>query len=86
MNVSVKKPDGPLSKAIANGALSWHLRSGVRTRIARLHYGAEVQLLYDPNDKEMFGREKYRDPKGDWRVRGAWQEIVKKVINFFLKT
>lgn len=78
-NVSVKKPDGPLSKAIAHGALSWHLRSGVRTRIARLHYGAEVQILYDPNDPEMVGREKYMDPKGNWRVRGAWQEIVRKV-------
>ena len=78
-NVSVKKPDGPLSKAIAHGALSWHLRSGVRTRIARLHYGAEVHILYDPNDPEMVGREKYMDPKGDWRVRGAWEEIVQKV-------
>jgi hypothetical protein len=82
-NVSVKKPDGPLSKAIAHGALSWHLHSGVRTRIARLHYGAEVQILYDPNDPEMIGREKYKDPKGDWRVRGAWQEIVQKVSLLF---
>ena len=78
-NVSLKKPDGPLSKAIAHGALSWHLRSGVRTRIARFHYGAEVQILHDPNDPEMVGREKYMDPKGDWRVRGAWNEIVRKV-------
>ena len=78
-NVSMKKPDGPLSKAIAHGALSWHLHSGIRTRIARFHYGAEVQLLYDPNDLEMIPRDKYLDEKGNWRVRGAWQEIVKKV-------
>ena len=78
-NVSVKKPDGPLSKAIAHGALSWHLRSGVRTRIARLHYGAEVQVLYDSKDPEMVGRDKFMDPRGDWQVRGAWQEIVQKV-------
>ena len=78
-NISSKKPDGPLSKAIAHGALSWHLYSGVRTRIARFHYGAEVQLVYDPNDPEMAGRDKYMDPKGHWRVRGAWQEIVRKV-------
>ena len=80
-NISVKKPDGPLSKAIAHGALGWHLHSGLRTKIARLHYGAEVQILYDPNDPDMAGREKYMDPKGDWRVRGAWQEIVRKVRN-----
>ena len=80
-NVSVKKPDGPLSKAIAHGALSWHLHSGVRTRIARLHYGAEVHISYDPDDPEMIGREKYMDPNGDWKVRGAWQEIVRKVKN-----
>ena len=85
-NVSVKKPDGPLSKAIAHGALSWHLHSGVQTRIARLHYGAEVKILYDPNDKEMFGREKFMDAKGDWRVRGAWQEIVRKVIKIISST
>jgi hypothetical protein len=78
-NVSVKKPDGPLSKAIAHGALSWHLHSGVRTRIARFHYGAEVHILYDPNDLDMIGREKYIDPRGNWRVRGAWQQIVRKV-------
>ena len=85
-NVSVKKPDGPLSKAIAHGALSWHLHSGVRTRIARFHYGAEVQILHDPNDPEMIGREKYKDPKGDWRVRGAWKEIIRKVKKKNLKT
>lgn len=77
--VPVKKPDGPLSKAIAHGALSWHLHSGIRTRIARLHYGAEVHILYDPNDPEMAGHNIYMDAKGDWRVRGAWQEIVRKV-------
>lgn len=27
----------------------------------------------------MVGREKYMDPKGDWRVRGAWNGIVAKV-------
>jgi len=47
-----------------------------RIRIARLHYGAEVHILCDPNDLGMDEREKYT---GNWRVRGAWKEIVRKV-------
>ncbi len=77
--ISIGKPDGVSSKAIAHGALSWHLRSAVRIRIAKYHYGAETDLIYAQNDSEMSGRKRFQNILGETRVRGAWQPIVAKV-------
>lgn len=77
--ISIGKPDGVASKAIAHGALSWHLRSAVRVRIAKYHYGAETDLLYDRDDFEMKGRGRFQNILGETRVRGAWHSVVQKV-------
>ncbi|KDR73023.1 hypothetical protein GALMADRAFT_158647 [Galerina marginata CBS 339.88] len=77
-NIPVGKPDGVLSKAIAHGALSWYINSGVQVRIARLHYGAETNIEFKSADKSMTGRAKFQNVLGQWRVRGAWNAIVEK--------
>ncbi|PPQ98960.1 hypothetical protein CVT26_014424 [Gymnopilus dilepis] len=81
LGIPVSKPDGALSKAVTHGALSWYLGSGVQVRVARLHYGAETEMDFDPNDHEMAGQIKFQDALGRWRVRHAWSTIVKKVGN-----
>ncbi|KAF8151658.1 hypothetical protein B0H34DRAFT_810676 [Crassisporium funariophilum] len=77
-NISVKKPDGPTSKVIAHGALRWHIQSGIQSRIAKFHYGAEINIAYDPSDPSMIGREIYKNVNNEWRIRYAWKEIVAK--------
>ncbi|KDR73025.1 hypothetical protein GALMADRAFT_142720 [Galerina marginata CBS 339.88] len=76
--IPIAKPDGILSKAIAHGAIRWHLHSGVQVRVAKLHYGAEVNVAFDPQDPSMAGRERYRNVHKKWRVREAWKTIVQK--------
>lgn len=77
--IPIAKPDGVLSKAIAHGALSWQIHSGVQSRIARLHYGAETTYEFSALNPDMVGREKYKNIREQWRVRHGWQSIVQKV-------
>ncbi|KAH9475157.1 Endoplasmic reticulum chaperone BiP [Psilocybe cubensis] len=76
--IPVCKPNDIMSKAISHGGLRWHFDSGVQVRIAKLHYGAETTVLYDPKDAEMVGRAKFQNCRGEWRVRNAWKTIVPK--------
>lgn len=83
--IPAAKPDGSLSKAIAHGGLSWHFESSVQVRMTRLHYGAETDVFFDANDPEMTGRAKYKNARGEWRVRNAWKCIVPKVLLLIMR-
>ncbi|EGO23005.1 hypothetical protein SERLADRAFT_471616 [Serpula lacrymans var. lacrymans S7.9] len=76
--VSVIRPDGPTVKAVANGALAWHIDDTVSCRVSKYHYGTEVHLPYDKEDKEAVDRTSYTDCKGQLRVCDGWSCIVKK--------
>ncbi|KAJ7641482.1 hypothetical protein FB45DRAFT_900316 [Roridomyces roridus] len=78
--ISVIRPDGPTVKAVANGALAWHLDSTVGSRIARYHYGLSLRRTYDPDDPECVEREhlKSQNLSGSWYIRGGWAGIVEK--------
>ncbi|KAJ7262662.1 hypothetical protein B0H12DRAFT_304137 [Mycena haematopus] len=78
--ISVSRPDGPTTKAVANGALAWHLDSSVGARIAKCHYGIDVAVPFDPANPEHCekGRSTYTDLAGVLCVRGKWSGIVKK--------
>ncbi|KAF4572464.1 hypothetical protein EYR36_006969 [Pleurotus pulmonarius] len=51
--ISISSPDGPTTKAVANGALAWHLDNNISARVARYHYGIEVREPYDKQNPEM---------------------------------
>ncbi|KZP16338.1 hypothetical protein FIBSPDRAFT_794606 [Athelia psychrophila] len=79
--ISVSRPDGPTTKAVANGALAWHIDNAVTSRFARYHYGVEIRATHDPANKEHEGRETYPDPHdGTARILNVWSGIVKKNV------
>ena len=78
-HISIGKPDGIASKAIAHGSLSWLIRSAVQLRIAKFHYGAETDAVYDSHDRAMSGRRRFHNILGETRVRYIWKSIVSKV-------
>ncbi|KAL0949368.1 hypothetical protein HGRIS_009437 [Hohenbuehelia grisea] len=79
VGVSISKPDGPSTKAVASGALAWHLDASVSTRVARYHYGKEVRAQFDPADPTMRGRPIEVDYiTGEQMVNHFWSCIVEK--------
>ncbi|KAJ7485160.1 hypothetical protein B0H11DRAFT_1152421 [Mycena galericulata] len=83
LGISVSRPDGPTVKAVANGALAWHLDSSVGSRVAKYHYGIEIRSPYNENDPAFVERaaSKFLSLSGEWRIAGAWSSIVKKNDN-----
>ncbi|KAJ7629515.1 hypothetical protein DFH06DRAFT_1225951 [Mycena polygramma] len=78
--ISVSRPDGPTVKAVANGALAWHLDASVGARIAKCHYGASYLVPFDENDPEHRERahKKLQDIDGLWHISDGWRGIVQK--------
>ncbi|KAK6977910.1 hypothetical protein R3P38DRAFT_3120844 [Favolaschia claudopus] len=78
--IIVSRPDGPTTKAVANGALAWHLDSSVSSRIAKYHYGISVRVAVDEGDPEHrnAGRTRFTGLDGVHYVHGVWSGIVKK--------
>ncbi|KAJ7471922.1 hypothetical protein FB451DRAFT_311117 [Mycena latifolia] len=78
--ISVSRPDGPTVKAVANGALAWHLDSSVASRIAKCHYGIKIMVPYDSTDPEHLERvgEKTQSIDGKWYICTGWSSIVAK--------
>ncbi|KAJ7675457.1 hypothetical protein B0H17DRAFT_1182843 [Mycena rosella] len=81
LGISVSRPDGPLVKAVPNGALAWHLDSTVDARIAKFHYGISIRHPYDENDPDCLERaaNKYKGMDGKWYLSQSWSSIVKKL-------
>ncbi|KAJ6515203.1 hypothetical protein C8R47DRAFT_1001423 [Mycena vitilis] len=80
LGISVSRPDGPTVKAVANGALAWHLDSSVDSRVAKYHYGVRCRRAYiesDPNCVERAGT-KYQAMDDNWYLPSGWSTIVKK--------
>ncbi|KAJ7186851.1 hypothetical protein C8R46DRAFT_280810 [Mycena filopes] len=78
--ISVSRPDGPTVKAVANGALAWHLDASVGSRMARCHYGISLRITFDETDPEHSERsgEKKQYLSGKWEILGAWSSIVQR--------
>ncbi|KAJ7153012.1 hypothetical protein C8R46DRAFT_1121030 [Mycena filopes] len=80
LGISVTRPDGPTVKAVANGALAWHLDASVDSRVAKYHYGINVRRPWDaadPNCVERIGT-RYQGINGHWYIGYGWSSIVKK--------
>lgn len=66
-------------KAVANGALAWHIDSTVSARVAKFHYGIMIGIPHAEGDEDMVGRPTCQDLDGSVRVNNAWSSIVVKV-------
>ncbi|KAJ7074548.1 hypothetical protein C8F01DRAFT_1043782 [Mycena amicta] len=77
--IKIIRPATP-AKAVANGALVWSLDSPVRARVAKWHYGTDVQVVYDARDSEhqLYADRKVIAPGGQYYVPKAWDDIVQK--------
>ncbi|KAJ7074581.1 hypothetical protein C8F01DRAFT_970629, partial [Mycena amicta] len=78
--ISVTRPDGPTVKAVANGALAWHLDSSVGSRIAKYHYGILINIPYVESDADHRARasQKYLNYNNVETISGVWSGIVQK--------
>ena len=70
------------NKAVSDGAISFYLDHYVRTRVAKVTYGAIVHEVYNPLDREH-GRRAYTvytdDTDGSLRIPGCFRAILPKV-------
>ncbi|KAK2462913.1 hypothetical protein APHAL10511_005111 [Amanita phalloides] len=79
-NLRILRPDGYLSKAVAEGAVSYHIDHRVSTRVARITYGVEVTDLFDSLDPEHARRRHlfYTCMSGELRIDGVFSDILLK--------
>ncbi|KAJ8094284.1 hypothetical protein PM082_006824 [Marasmius tenuissimus] len=80
INLSFYRPDGFLNKAVADGAVSFHLDHRVSTRVARFTYGAGCNACYIPFDPEHEERAStvYTNLKGVKMIPGHFTHILPK--------
>lgn len=78
--IDVSRPGGPLSKAVANGAVSYYIDHYVDTRIVKSTYGNSCSYIYNPQDPEHLKRvsQVYESPSKKQYIRGAFDVIVPK--------
>ncbi|KDQ57912.1 hypothetical protein JAAARDRAFT_193396 [Jaapia argillacea MUCL 33604] len=76
--ISVSRPDGPTTKAVANGALAWYVDNSVGARVSKYEYGTDAGILFDEKCKDSKGRSPYTSPDGIARVANAWNVILPK--------
>lgn len=67
-------------KAVANGALAWHIDATVSSRVSKFHYGIMIGTPFDEKNKEHQGRPVYYHlSNGVAHVSDMWSSIVEKV-------
>ncbi|EIN04434.1 hypothetical protein PUNSTDRAFT_108180 [Punctularia strigosozonata HHB-11173 SS5] len=79
--ISVSRPDGPMTKAVANGALAWHIDDVVTARVSKNYYGIEIITPYDHADPAHVERaaEAYISYyKGTLEHKNLWSTILTK--------
>jgi len=70
------------NKAVADGAVSFHIDHLVTTRAAKLTYGSSCVTPFQPFWAEHVSRAntKFRDLSGSWVLPNAFQSILRKVL------
>lgn len=66
---------------MADGAISYHIDHLVSSRVAKLTYGTECSVPFNPTDGEHRTRQKhiYRGPSGQLALPNAFASILTKV-------
>ncbi|KAF8441288.1 hypothetical protein L210DRAFT_3611856 [Boletus edulis BED1] len=78
LNINLCRPDSHVNKAVADGAVSYRIDHLVSSRVAKLTYGTECSLPYNPSDIEHRARQKsiYRGPSAQLALPNAFASIV----------
>jgi len=78
MNINICRPDSHVNKAVADGAISYHIDHLVSSRVAKLTYGTECSVPYNTSDSEHRARHKnmYRGPSGQLALPNAFASIL----------
>ena len=76
------------SKAVSDGAISFHLDHHVTTRVSKFAYGTFSRIAYDPNDPEHQKRKSTLavSASGEKRVGGIFHTILPKVASVIVLT
>ncbi|KAK7058002.1 hypothetical protein R3P38DRAFT_3304311 [Favolaschia claudopus] len=80
IGLNVTRPDAHLNKAVADGAVSFHIDHHVSVRVARFTYGVKCSEAYNPSNNEHFTRAstRYVGVSGETLVPGRFSAILKK--------
>ncbi|KAI6124648.1 hypothetical protein EV401DRAFT_1161170 [Pisolithus croceorrhizus] len=78
--IEICRPDSHVNKAVADGAVSYHIDNIVSSRVAKLTYGTECSVPYDSSDPEHRARQKkvYRGPSGILAVPNSFGSILSR--------
>ncbi|KAF9524973.1 hypothetical protein CPB83DRAFT_871039 [Crepidotus variabilis] len=81
--IDVCRPDNHTNKAVADGAVSYHIDHFVQARIAKYSYGVRVHVPYNSSDPEHMVRKHavFTDLEGHQRVGGHFDVILPKVTS-----
>ncbi|KAJ2916656.1 hypothetical protein MD484_g3731, partial [Candolleomyces efflorescens] len=81
LGVAVSRPDTHVNKAVANGAVLFYLDGAVKSRVARMTYGIETSIGYDPSDPSHVARKHLVKPHsvhGDPELFDYFSSILTK--------
>jgi hypothetical protein len=78
--IKVCRPDNDINKAVANGAVIFHIHPAVKSRVARYTYGAPFSPWVDESNPEHNRRKKHwrKSPCGRYLVDGGFFPILRK--------
>lgn len=78
LNIEICRPDSHVNKAVADGAVSYHIDNLVSSRVAKFTYGTECSVPYDSTNPEHRARQKnvYRGPSGMLAVPKGFGPIL----------
>lgn len=78
--LNVLRPENHLSKAVSDGAISFHLDHHVTTRVSKFAYGTFSRIAYDPKNPEHQKRKSTLavSASGEKRVVGIFHTILPK--------
>ncbi|KAJ7070448.1 hypothetical protein B0H15DRAFT_89843 [Mycena belliarum] len=82
LRLDLVRPDTHVNKAVADGAVSFHIDHHVSVRVARATYGLSCSVVYMPENREHQTRQAniYRGVKGDLLVPGSFSTILQKGV------
>ncbi|KAF8959252.1 hypothetical protein BDZ97DRAFT_1667388 [Flammula alnicola] len=78
--LDISRPDSHVNKAVADGAISFHIDHFVSARVSKLAYGTRAMVSYDPTNLEHVARSgmSFRDLSGDLMIGGVFNVILPK--------
>lgn len=78
LDIELCRPDSHVNKAVADGAVSYHIDHLVSSRVAKFTYGTECSVPYDSSnpDHRFRQRKVYRGPSGLLAVPNAFGSIL----------